>query len=165
MSLRAWLKICMNYEIGRAGCRPPSALTQALRQLPEKRLRCLVHELYDQSLVAKEKPTIRFQHHRLEAVDDRLRKWVHSNGQTPADGKASPHAGMVVLQDISHDLPIDYCVTTSTPKERDCLLSMLDRLKPCDIVIADRGFPSKDVFDALADRNIDFIKRIPKNIA
>ncbi|TVR39250.1 MAG: IS4 family transposase, partial [Planctomycetota bacterium] len=116
----------------------------------------------------------RFQHHRLVAVDgtdielasdDRLRKHfsVRSNGRTTADGKPPPHAGMVVLQDISHDLPIDYSVTTSKPNERECLLSMLDRLKPGDVVIADRGFPSKEVFHALADRNIDFIMRIPKN--
>lgn len=152
----------------------PAALSQARRKVPEKRLRCLVHELYDQSQYAKKNPNIQFQHHRLVAVDgtdielpsdDRLREHfsVHSNGQTPADGKAPPHAGMVVLQDISHDLPIDYCVTTSTPNERECLLSMLDRLKPGDVVIADRGFPSKEVFHALADRNIDFIMRIPKN--
>lgn len=74
-----------------------------------------------------------------------------------------PHAGMVVVQDISHDLPINYCATTSKPNGRECLLSTLDRLKPGDVVIADRGFPSKEVFHALAGRNIDFIMRIPKN--
>lgn len=67
----------------------------------EKRLRCLVRELYDQSRYAKDNPNIRLQHHRLVAVDgadielasdDRSRKYfsVRSNGQTSTDGKAPP---------------------------------------------------------------------------
>lgn len=152
----------------------PAALSQARRKVPDTRLRALLHELYDHSHYAKKHPNITFQHHRLVAVDgtdielpsdDRLRKHfsVHNNGHAPADGKAPPHAGMVVLQDISHDLPIDFCITKSVPNERDCLLRMLDRLRPGDVVIADRGFPSKEVFHSLADMGVDCIMRIPKN--
>jgi len=151
-----------------------SALTQARRKVPEERFKILLSQLYDSCTHAKQHPILQFHHHRLVAVDgtdielpsDRRLRCVFAaakKSKADPDSPDLPHAGLVMLQDISHDLPINFEITNTTANERACTLKMMDHLHHGDVLIADRGFPSKEIFHQLAERKIDFVIRLAKN--
>jgi hypothetical protein len=83
-----------------------------------------------------------------------------SNQHGPA---SVPQAGLVLLWDAARAMPIDFRVTPCKPNERSGLLDMLPGLSAGDLVVADRGFPSRIVFFAIAARKADFLIRMPRH--
>jgi len=149
-----------------------SALTQARGHVHADSLQGLVSFLYDDSTTARANPTLAYQGRRLLGVDgtrielpsdDRLRAAFHTNDHLRSERPMPPQAGLVLLEDIGCRLPVAYRISTKRPDERACLLEMIEYIRPRDVVIADRGFPSREVFRQIVGRDADFIIRLPKN--
>jgi len=149
-----------------------SALTQARGHVHADSLQELVSFLYDDSTTARADPTLSYQGRRLLGIDgtrielpsdDRLRTAFHTNDHLRSERPMPPQAGLVLLEDIGCRLPVAYRITTKRPDERAGLLEMIEFMRPKDVLIADRGFPSREVFRKIVEHGADFIIRMPKN--
>ena len=68
---------------------------------------------------------------------------------------------VTTLFDVFAKLPIDATVMPCDSGERAQLAILVDRLRPGDVVLLDRGYPSFAVLQMLQARRIDFIMRVP----
>lgn len=113
--------------------------------------------------------SLRYHDFRLLAIDgtaivlpvDR-RLMEHFGGPRNQTGLAEvPHAGLVSLMDIGLNAPIDFTLTPAHPNERHELEVLCRSLRKGDLVLADRGFPSRATFDAIRRTGADFLIRVP----
>ncbi len=72
-----------------------------------------------------------------------------------------PQVLVSVLLDVCAKAPVDVEIAPFASSERDHVLSMLPSLGRGDVLVLDRGYPSHEVFQALAEENIDFLVRVP----
>lgn len=88
---------------------------------------------------------------------------IHDDEQFKmAKSKTYKKAKVGILFDYEKKIPINYGLYDSN-NEREILLNQLYYLKKNDIIIADRGYPSKELIEIFIDRQIDVIFRIPKS--
>ena len=76
-------------------------------------------------------------------------------------GAHCPQAMVSTLFDLVSKVPHDVVVAPHGSSEREQLVLLLDRLKPGDVLVLDRGYPSFEVFCILLDAGIDFVVRVP----
>jgi len=72
-----------------------------------------------------------------------------------------PQVLVSVLLDVCAKTPVDVEIAPFASSDRDHVLSMLPSLGRGDVLVLDRGYPSHEVFQALAEENIDFLVRVP----
>jgi hypothetical protein len=72
-----------------------------------------------------------------------------------------PQATVSTLLNVSSGVALEVRIAPYASCERTLLLQHLDAVKPGDILILDRGYPSHEVFQELVKRNIDFLVRVP----
>ena len=70
---------------------------------------------------------------------------------------ACPQIQVSTLYDVLAGLPLDLTVGPYTSNERADLTSMLGHLKPGDILVLDRGYPSSRLIEELTARGIQFL--------
>ncbi len=71
-----------------------------------------------------------------------------------------PQAVTVIAVDLFRRMPLDWRLLKKGIGEREGALGMLDLLKPGDVAVLDRGFPSRDFLQALIARKIDVVMRM-----
>lgn len=75
-------------------------------------------------------------------------------------GKAvAPMAGLVQMWEVGANLPFAFAITTCDFDERGEAVSLFSQLKPRDLLIGDRGYPSHAVFAALHHQRCRFLLR------
>jgi len=71
-----------------------------------------------------------------------------------------PRALMVMALDVLRRVPVDYVLGQKGQGERTLVKRLLDSICPDDVVVVDRGFPSRELVRELLSRGIDFVMRV-----
>lgn len=129
-------------------------------------LRRLVHEVagsFDKSFGK----SLRWHGRRVFAIDGTKINLQRSPDLNAAFGVPNdaycPQVLLSVLLDVCGKVPVDLEIAPFASSERDHLLAMLPRLKPRDVVVLDRGYPSHEVLQALTEAKVDFLIRVPSS--
>ena len=142
-----------------------AAYCKARRKLPPATIRVLIHRLADR-FEQKFRTTVRgAASRRFLAVDgtkvnlQRCPELAEVFGVPK--GAYCPQALVSTLFDLSSRVPQDLVIGRTDAAEREQLVLLLDRLRPGDVLVLDRGYPSFELFRLLADAGIDFVVRVP----
>jgi hypothetical protein len=76
-----------------------------------------------------------------------------------------PQMLVSTLFGLRSKVPYDAVIAPYTSSEREQMVLLLDRLKPGDVVVLDRGYPSFEVLRMLTDARIDFVVRVPTSMS
>lgn len=140
------------------------AFSQARRKLPS----AVVHEVLlaaAQLLEEDHGSDSRWHGRRLLAVDGAQRhcrstpELIHAFGRPP--GAHYPGLHVTALYDVIAETPVDAVVGPAGSDERGALITVSRSLRPADVVVGDRGYPSFDVFAWLISSGVDFVMRLP----
>lgn len=77
------------------------------------------------------------------------------------EGAYCPQVLVSTLFDLVAKVPHDLVVAPHATCERQEMVRLLDRIKPGDVLVLDRGYPSFEVLWILQDAGIDFVIRVP----
>jgi len=141
-----------------------SAFCQARKRLRHEALAQLldrVVELHDE-LNGEE---YRFKGRRVLAVDG-CKYTVRRSDENfeefgNAKGGHNPQATMSVLFDVIAQMPVSATITKYGTCERTELLKLSEHMKPGDICVLDRGYPSREVFSRLTSLDVDVVIGMP----
>ena len=93
-------------------------------------------------------------------VNLRRDEWLADTFGVP-QGAYCPQILVSTLFDLVAKVPHDIAVASHTSSEREQMVHLLDRVRPGDVVVLDRGYPSFEVLCMLVDAGIDFVMRVP----
>jgi hypothetical protein len=79
------------------------------------------------------------------------------------EGAYCPQVLVSILIDVCAKLPVDVEVAPFATSEREHLLAVLPSLEAGDVLVLDRGYPSHEVLQQLAQLGIDFLVRVPSS--
>lgn len=77
------------------------------------------------------------------------------------EGAHCPQVLISTLYDIDTLVPHDVVVAPYATSEREELVRLLDRVRPGDTLVLDRGYPSFELLRILTDAGIRFVMRVP----
>jgi hypothetical protein len=85
------------------------------------------------------------------------------HGPIDCRGKPSPapQATLTTLWDISSNTPLDWRLEKCYASERFAAYDLVQGLGSNDLLLADRGYPSRKMFLDIMDRNAKFLIRVP----
>jgi len=143
-----------------------AAFCTARRKLPAGLLRTLLHRATDGFDAAFGKG-LRWYGRRVFGIDGskvnlRRAEELAAHFGVPS-GAHCPQALVSTLFDLQSKVPHDLVIAPYASSEREQMVLLLDRLKPGDILVLDRGYPSFEVLCILIDAGIDFLIRLPAN--
>lgn len=141
-----------------------SAFCQARAKISTGLLRHVLHETaskFEQSF----RGTSRWRGRRVFAVDGSKMNLQRSPDLDARFGRPEgghvPQATVSTLVNVANGVPHDVTVGPYAACERQLLLDHLALLRPGDVLVLDRGYPSHDVLRILLDAGIDFLVRVP----
>lgn len=142
----------------------PQAFSDARSKLPSQVVQSLLHGAADEFDRAHGED-FRWRGRRLLAVDG-ARRFVRRSCELRRrlgcpEGARYPQIHVTTVFDVSSQVPLDAVVGPYGSDERRQLLLVLDRVRPGDILVLDRGYPAFDILSALTLRGIDFVVRVP----
>ncbi len=142
-----------------------SALCQARSELDPAALRALV--AHSGGLLAEHLPTAQWHQRRVVALDSTVLRVPnvpecanHFGGMTTGCGKFRPLARASALWDVARGCVVDAVLGGFADDDRSLAIHHLDALTPQDMLVMDRGYPSRDWLRALQQRHIGFCARI-----
>jgi len=142
-----------------------SALCQARSELNPVALRTLVSHSAD--LLAEHLPAAQWHQRRVVALDSTVLRVPnvpecakHFGGMTTGCGKFRPLARASALWDVARGCVVDAVLGGFADDDRSLAINHLDALSPQDVLVMDRGYPSRDWLGALQQRGIGFCARI-----
>ncbi len=160
-------------EAGRSGIDLPqdqpvsaAAFCKARRKLKPALLAAFL-AMVGSVLGEKHSNTLRLDGRRIFAVDG-MRHNLQRSAEL-AERFGVPHGGhcpqMLVstLYDVIGRFPIAATIAPGASCERQELLKLLPHLRPGDVLVLDRGYPSFEVIQALQKGYIDFVVRVSKS--
>ena len=147
-----------------------SAFSQSRKQLkPEAFL-----ELND--LVCREfyegAPYVGYNNHRVLAIDgsrlllpnsEDIAKEFGTVGYGPNADVQRSLATVSLLYDVGNYLTLDAQVADKDGSEKSLLYKHLEKVEPGDLLLMDRGYPSKALFSILSSKGIEFCVRMKEN--
>lgn len=77
------------------------------------------------------------------------------------EGAHCPQVLISTLYDLDTLVPHDVVVAPYATSEREELVRLLDRVRPGDTLVLDRGYPSFELLRMLTDAGIRFVMRVP----
>lgn len=95
---------------------------------------------------------------RAKTLFQQLRK--KKRGRPPKEFKGQPQVLVVALVDVLTRTPIAWECMLPGQGERIAAKRLMTHLNPKTILLADRGFPSREIIDKLTKNNIKFIIRM-----
>lgn len=146
-----------------------AAFCKARKKLPADVIKHIFYRTVD--YLQKHKPYILWKNHRLFAIDAMRVRLPHSDElvayfKCPENQNGQSHYPQALISKCYHifsDVPYDFAVAGYDASERELAISHLDRLKPGDVVIGDRGYPGFIMFWQLLKHGLHFIFRAPLN--
>ena len=141
-----------------------SAFCQARKKLEPEFVRSVLHHVAD-SFEDMHGSAFRWNGHRLLAVDG-MKASVQRSAKLRdefggPEGGHCPQMLLSTLYDVLSGVPQDITVAPTHSCERAELKRMLPRVRPGDILLLDRGYPSFLIFRELLKRSIHFVIRMP----
>ncbi|MBN2571721.1 MAG: IS4 family transposase [Ignavibacteriales bacterium] len=146
-----------------------AAFCKARKKLPAKIIKDMFYRVVD--LLNKFKPQYLWKGHRLFAIDGMKIQLPYSEElrnhfKCPQNQQGEHHYPQALISKlfcVLTDVVYDFEVAPYDSSERELALLHLDRLRPSDIVIEDRGYPSYEMFWEHIRRQIDFVMRMKTN--
>ena len=142
-----------------------SAFCQARRDLNPDALRSLLS--CSARLIAEHHPAAQWHQRRVVAIDSTTLRVPnvpecaqHFGGMRTSCGKYRPLARASALLDVARGCFVDAVIGGLASDDRTLAARHLDALSPHDLLVMDRGYPSRDWFNALNTRGISFCARI-----
>ncbi len=146
-----------------------SALCQARRKLDAKQCRDVMAQVYRLCTTARTHASLTYAGLRLLAIDGTklalpAYRCMQKHFGCPTDGagkeQRGPQASLVVLWDVGANQPVDWRLGRYRESERALGQDLFASLKPGDLLIADRGIPSRRIITQLSEQRADFVMRI-----
>jgi hypothetical protein len=157
----------MHRVFGWSGGAPtPSALTQARGKLSEKMCRDLFQRMAKEATQVASRARLRYRNfQRIIAVDGTKLALASTAALKrdfgcPAGEHLAPQALLSVLWDIGGNVPVDWRLGRHDGSEQADLNDMLGSLGKGDLLLADRLYPSRELFAELHRRGIDWVMRV-----
>lgn len=148
------------------GAPTPSALTQARGKLSEKMCRDLFRRVCGEAGRVESRARLRYADFlRIVAVDG-TRSALASTAALkrdfgcPSGEHLAPQALLTVLWDLGGNVPVDWRLGRHDGSEQTDLMDMLGSLRPGDLLLADRLYPSRELMADLQCRGIHFVMRV-----
>ena len=164
--LDAFWDECASHDVPLPRDRPVTgaAFCQARAKLPSELLRKVLHEVADK-MEAKLQTAAHWKGRRVLAVDGTKMNLQRSleldQGFGRPEGGHAPQATVSALVNVMTQAPCDIVIDRYGACERQMLVDHLDVLRPHDVLIMDRGYPSHEVLRLLISQRIDFLVRVP----
>lgn len=140
------------------------AFSTARAKITPELMRALIHKAADE-FDAKFGAGLRWCGRRVFAVDGSKINVQRGDELSRAfgtpDGTYCPQVLVSTLFDLVAKVPHDVVVAPYATCERQEMVRLLDRVKPGDVLVLDRGYPSFEVLWMLQDAGIDFVIRVP----
>jgi hypothetical protein len=147
------------------------ALSKARKKMSEAWFWELFCNLRDALIAEQPQQLLQYHDFRLVAVDatdlelpidkrltDHFGERANQNGSLGV-----PYAGVTAIMDIGRQVLLDFTTTAGKPNERAELKTLIRSLRPGDLLLADRGYPSREIFHALREHNVDYLIRMTTN--
>ena len=148
------------------GTPTPSALTQARGKLSEKMCRDLFRRVSDEADRVASRARLRYADFGRVVAVDGTRTALASTAALkrdfgcPSGNHLAPQALLTVLWDLGGNVPVDWRLGRYDDSEQVHLNDMLGSLGAGDLLLADRLYPSRDLFVDLHRRGIHFVMRV-----
>lgn len=84
----------------------------------------------------------------------------HRRGRPPKDPKGQPQVLIVALVDVLTRVPVAWCEVEPGRGERTAVARLLRHVDRRTILLADRGFPSREILDGLLQTGCRFVLRM-----
>lgn len=91
---------------------------------------------------------------------DTLKHFRCPTGGEQGHAAHHPRALSVLALDVLRRVPISYVLGRKGEGERTLIKQMIDDFSPGDVVVVDRGFPSRELLLELINRDIDVVMRV-----
>jgi hypothetical protein len=148
------------------GAPTSSALTQARGKLTEKMCRDLFRRVSGEACRVASRARLRYvDFQRIIAVDG-TRTALASTAALKRDfgcpfgEHLAPQALVTVLWDLGGNVPVDWRLGPHDGSEQADLTDMLGSLGAGDLLLADRLYPSRELFAELQRRSVHFVMRV-----
>ena len=147
----------------------PQALCQARRKLDGALCRDVMSTVYRLCTSARKYASVSYLGMRLLALDGTklslpaykaLRD--HFGCPTQGEGKEQkgPQASLAMMWDVGANQPVEWRLGPYRMSERVQGLDLVASTGPGDLIITDRGFPSRKMLRAIRERGSDFLMRV-----
>ena len=146
-----------------------SALSQARRKLDAKRCGEVMAQVYQLCSTAREHADVCYGDYRVLAVDGThlpvpAYRAMRNHFGCPTQGAGKPplgpQASLVTLWDVGANQPVGWRLGPYRASERVLGAELITTLKPGDLLLADRGFPSRRTITDLHQCGADFLMRL-----
>jgi len=141
-----------------------AAFCKARRKLKPQAIRGLLHDVAHQFERDHGKQH-RFAGRRVLAIDSSKISVQRSPELFAEFGRATcsltPQISVNVLFDVISKTPLDASIAPFSSDERDHVSLFLAHLRPGDVLVLDRGYPSYALLHQLKSLGIDFVVRVP----
>ncbi len=151
-----------------------SSLSEARRKLTKEQCLDAFKLLQNECAGIAGSPKVAYKNYRVCAVDmttvalpaykDIIREF-----QCPKDARGkttgAPKGTLTALWDVSTNTPIDWRMEKVYSSERFAAHSLLESLSQNDLVIMDRGYPSRRILDQLINQKTAFLIRMTTGAA
>lgn len=141
-----------------------AAFCKARKKLKPEVLQSLLHDVVNASDQAHSRKQ-RFRGRRIFAIDgckvslQRAEElWQEFGGPTCG---LCPQIMVSVLHNVISNVPCDATIVPCDSSERDQVESLITNLRRGDVLVLDRGYPSRQIIRMLLERQIDFVIRVP----
>jgi len=148
----------------------PSSLCESRRKLTPQQCKEAFTVIRSKATVMTTIPKVRYKEYRLLAVDMTTLglppyKAVTEAFKSPKDNKKrqakAPQATLTVLWDIGTNSPVDWRMEACYSSERFAAYDMIEQLGSGDLILADRGYPSRKMFIDIDTRKAKYLIRMP----
>lgn len=165
-----YLKRTVGEQLGWLKTPFPSSFSEARVKLTPNQCREAFHQVRLKSSLIKSTKPRSFAGHRLVAVDMTtialpVSDAIFKEFQGPIDSKGkpspAPQATLTTLWDVSSNTPLDWRLEKCYASERFAAYDMIQGLEPNDLLLADRGYPSRRMFLEIDNRSAKFLIRVP----
>lgn len=146
-----------------------SSLSEARRKLSKDQCLMAFHETRALCRGLDGMPKVQYKNYRILAVDmTRLAlpayQDVIQGFGCPKDNKGrtspAPQATLTALWDISTNTPVDWCLERVYASERFACYDLAKSLGPNDLLIGDRGYPSRKLLKQISDQGAGYLLRM-----
>jgi Transposase DDE domain len=164
------LKRSVGDELGWENAPTTSSFCEARRKLSVDQCRGALSFIRTKCTALKRRKRVLYGDYRLIAVDmTKLALPAYEDVRSvfgcPKDAKrrtaAAPQGTLTVMWDISTNTPIDWALEKVYSSERLAAQGFMHHLGAKDLLIVDRGYPSRQFFQDVAQQSAAYLVRMP----
>lgn len=165
-----YLKRTVGERLGWVEAPYPSSFSDARRKLTPEQCKEAFSLIRSRASLMSVVPKVRYGGRRLLAVDMTTLALppyaaVRAAFSSPTDSKGkeakAPQATLTVMWDVGTNTPFDWRLEACYSSERFAAYDMIGQLGADDLLLADRGYPSRRMFHDIEQRGATYLIRMP----